>query len=178
MTMNVLRLGMCQLQNNAIGMSSHSIREFMVMMKRLKLPPKGGWTMVNVVEGAPRPALTSICCSRAPPAISPAPSVARNTEAFAKAALLLSLLASRLAMNPKKRAHPSATPPATRAALKPPRVLKPSPPTTTSAGTTTRNGPSRPKRPLLVVDIEVPPIRVDGRTSEQLLALREFRAFG
>src|SRR5215204_3383844 len=165
MTMNVLRLGMCQLQNNAAGMSSHSIREFRVMMNRLKLPPKGGWIMVNVVEGLPRPALSSICCDREPPTISPAPSVTRNTDAFAKAALLLSLRASRLAMNPKKRLHPSPTPPATRVAPKPPRVLKPTPLTTTSAGTTTRNGPSRPRGFSFVVDTEVPPIRVDGRRS-------------
>jgi hypothetical protein len=59
MTMSVLRLGMCQLRNNAAGMSSHSIREFMVMMNTLEVSEKGGWIMVNVVEGVLKPALSS-----------------------------------------------------------------------------------------------------------------------
>ena len=37
------------MRNKAVGMSSHSIREFKVMMKSLKLPPKGGGIMVIVV---------------------------------------------------------------------------------------------------------------------------------
>ena len=103
--------------------------------------------MVNVVEGVLKPALSSICCSRAPPAVTPIASVVRNIATFARAALLLSLRASCIVMNPKKRAHPSAMTPATRAAPMPPRVPKPSALTTTSAGTITRSGPSRPKGP-------------------------------
>src|SRR5215218_1423409 len=68
-------------------------------------------------------------------------------------------------MNPRNRAQPTPTPPAIRAAPKPPMTLKPSPPTTVRAGTTTTNGPSRPYRSLFMVDTEVPPIRMDGRTS-------------
>src|SRR5215208_4732757 len=165
MTMSVLRLGMCQLRNNAAGMSSNSIREFMVMMNTLEVSENGGWIRVNVVEGVLKPALSSNWLGRPPPAISPIASVIRNSDPFAKAALLLSLRASRIVMNPKKSAHPSAKIPAKRAAPKPPRVLKPSALTTTSAETTTRSGPSRPKGPLFVVDTEEPPIRVDGRTS-------------
>ena len=100
--------------------------------------------MVNVVEGVLKPALSSNWLGRPPPAITPKASVARNTDPFARAALLLSLRASRNAMNPNKRLHPSARLPATRAAPMPPRVLKPIALTTTSAGTTTMNGPSRP----------------------------------
>jgi hypothetical protein len=40
-------------------MSSHSIREFMVMMNTLEVSEKGGWIMVNVVEGVLKPALSS-----------------------------------------------------------------------------------------------------------------------
>ena len=75
-------------------MSNHSIREFMVMMNRLEVPAKGGWIMVNAVEGVLKPALSSNWCGR-PPAISPQASVARNTDPFAKAGLQPSLRASR-----------------------------------------------------------------------------------
>jgi hypothetical protein len=38
---------------------THSISEFMVMMNRLEVSEKGGWIMVNVVEGVLKPALSS-----------------------------------------------------------------------------------------------------------------------
>jgi hypothetical protein len=125
-------------------MSNHSIREFMVMMNTLEVPAKGGWIMVNVVEGVLKPALSSNWLGRPPPAITPKASVTRNIDPFAKVGLQLSLRASRVAMNPKKRAHPSPMTPAMRAAPMPPRVLKPIALTTTNAVATIRNGPSWP----------------------------------
>src|SRR5215207_5743101 len=165
MMMSVLRFGMFQLRNNAVGMNSHSIREFKVMMKRLKLPPKGGWIMVNEVEGAPKPALICISTSRAPPDIIPEQSAARNTDTFAKAGLRLSLRATRIAMNPRRRPHPSPTTAPSRAAVTEPRAVAPKAPMAVVAGTTTRKGPRRSQRVVFMVDTEVPPIRVDGRTS-------------
>src|SRR5215204_2818438 len=165
MTMSVLRSGMRQLRNKAAGMSSHSIREFRVIMKRLKLPPKGGWIIVKVVEGAPRPALSSSSTSRAPPASSPEPSAAGNTDTFAKAGLRLSLRVSRIAMNPRRRPHPSPATAPSRAAVMEPRAVAPKALMTVVAGTTTRKGPRRSQRVVFMVDTEVPPIRMDGRIS-------------
>src|SRR5215216_2712727 len=163
--MSFLRFGMCQLRNKAAGMSSHSIREFKVMIKRLKLPPKGEWIMVNEVEGAPRPAVSSICTSRAPPASIPEQSAARNIDAFAKPGLRLSLRASRIAMNPRRRPHTSPATAPSRVAVTEPSAVAPKAPITVVAGTTTRKGPRRSQRVVFMVDTEVPPIRVDGRTS-------------
>src|SRR5215217_4190933 len=163
--MSFLRFGMCQLRNKAAGMSSHSIREFKVMIKRLKLPPKGEWIMVNEVEGAPRPAVSSICTSRAPPASIPEQSAARNIDAFAKPGLRLSLRASRIAMNPRRRPHTSPATAPSRVAVTEPSAVAPKAPITVVAGTTTRKGPRRSQRVVFMVDTEVPPIRMDGRTS-------------
>jgi hypothetical protein len=51
------------------------------------LPPKGGWIMVNAVEGALRPAFDNIWSSTAPPEYIPEPKTAKNIDALAKPGL-------------------------------------------------------------------------------------------
>src|SRR3712207_6942114 len=65
----------------------------------IRRPPRSTlFPYTTLFRSVPKPALSSIISSRAPPASSLELSVARNTDAFAKAGLQLSLRASRVAM--------------------------------------------------------------------------------